>query len=499
MPSQEGGETYTNGHGNYERASGRPWGAGCREGDAEKPLVGSAELRGTRGPAAPPLLSGRLGRRSGGAKLAKTRRRCFGAAGLAKEQRPPRQGLSPASLNRSRSLCAKAATAASRRAAPAPARAQVRRCCRPQGSSRGARAPPETTAAPPGRGAGSPLAAPPALFGHGAFRSRRRPAATLLAPGDNPPVAARVTESCDPRGLPSPPPGSFWADPEGGEGAGEPGSSRRPPGTQPARGEPAPVAVPPPSPPPGPARRKGRPPAARPGRGGRQRLLRAAGGAGRAGQGRAGRRRGRGAGRSQAVAGTSRAPHAPAQRGPGRGGGGGTWDRAAATRGARPGARSGAPRRAGTGGRAARPPPPLPLPAAPTARLQVPGWESHGPGSGGGGSRGAEPSRGGLPSPNSAAPAAPAGPPRRRRPRVPPRRAVREGRVRRRVPPSPAPGAEARGGPGARRHRGSVSAPRRAPPLLRPAGSWRQATGRLLAPLGMSAAAAVRASHVYCR
>lgn len=149
--------------------------------------MGSAELRGTRGPAAPPLLSGRLGRRSGGAKLAKTRRRCFGAAGLAKEQRPPRQGLSPASLNRSRSLCAKAATAASRRAAPAPARAQVRRCCRPQGSSRGARAPPETTAAPPGRGAGSPLAAPPALFGHGAFRSRRRPAATLLAPGDNPP------------------------------------------------------------------------------------------------------------------------------------------------------------------------------------------------------------------------------------------------------------------------------------------------------------------------
>lgn len=149
--------------------------------------MGSAELRGTRGPAAPPLLSGRLGRRSGGAKLAKTRRRCFGAAGLAKEQRPPRQGLSPASLNRSRSLCAKAATAASRRAAPAPARAQVRRCCRPQGSSRGARAPPETTAAPPGRGAGSPLAAPPALFGHGAFRSRRRPAATLRAPGDNPP------------------------------------------------------------------------------------------------------------------------------------------------------------------------------------------------------------------------------------------------------------------------------------------------------------------------
>lgn len=190
--------------------------------------MGSAELRGTRGPAAPPLLSGRLGRRSGGAKLAKTRRRCFGAAGLAKEQRPPRQGLSPASLNRSRSLCAKAATAASRRAAPAPARAQVRRCCRPQGSSRGARAPPETTAAPPGRGAGSPLAAPPALFGHGAFRSRRRPAATLRAPGDNPPVAARVTESCDPRGLPSPPPGSFWADPEGGEGAGEPGSSRPP-------------------------------------------------------------------------------------------------------------------------------------------------------------------------------------------------------------------------------------------------------------------------------
>lgn len=197
--------------------------------------MGSAELRGTRGPAAPPLLSGRLGRRSGGAKLAKTRRRCFGAAGLAKEQRPPRQGLSPASLNRSRSLCAKAATAASRRAAPAPARAQVRRCCRPQGSSRGARAPPETTAAPPGRGAGSPLAAPPALFGHGAFRSRRRPAATLRAPGDNPPVAARVTESCDPRGLPSPPPGSFWADPEGGEGAGEPGSSRLLPPALPAR------------------------------------------------------------------------------------------------------------------------------------------------------------------------------------------------------------------------------------------------------------------------
>lgn len=467
--------------------------------------MGSAELRGTRGPAAPPLLSGRLGRRSGGAKLAKTRRRCFGAAGLAKEQRPPRQGLSPASLNRSRSLCAKAATAASRRAAPAPARAQVRRCCRPQGSSRGARAPPETTAAPPGRGAGSPLAAPPALFGHGAFRSRRRPAATLRAPGDNPPWRRGSPRAVTLGGSPRRRRGASGLTPRAVRARASPappGSSRPPSrhaagtGRAGAGGGAAVVAA---------------AAAARPGpqkgqaASGAARARRAAAPVARSGRGGEGR------------AGPGRA--APGARGGEEPGGGGdeprsarprpegTWPRrrrrylGQSRRDARspPGSplRSAPTSRYGRAGSAA--PPPLPLPAAPTARLQVPGWESRGPGSGGGGSRGAEPSRGGLPSPNSAAPAAPAGPPRRRRPRVPPRRAVREGRVRRRVPPSPAPGAEARGGPGARRHRGSVSAPRRAPPLLRPAGSWRQATGRLLAPLGMSAAAAVRASHVYCR
>lgn len=109
-----------------------------------------------------------------------------------------------------------------------------------------------------------------------------------------------------------------------------PAAPARPRETQPARGEPAPLQA-------GAAGRSSRP-AERAGSsaGSIHRLLRAAGGA--VGQGRAGPGRALRGGEEPAAAELSRSPHAPTQRGPGRGGGSGTLDRAAATLRARPAA-----------------------------------------------------------------------------------------------------------------------------------------------------------------
>lgn len=148
-----------------------------------------------------------------------------------------------------------------------------------------------------------------------------------------------------------------------------------------------------------------------------------------------------------------------------------------------PGSRSGAPRRAGTGGRAARPAPA----AALTARLR----ESLGPGRAGAGAVGPrERSRERSLRQTRWLRWHLRGRPFCRRPSVPPRWAVREGKG--------SFGAEAQEGfgtcrqPPAERERSPTG-----PALPRPAGSSRPATGRLLAPLAMSTAAAVRALHVY--
>lgn len=221
--------------------------------------------------------------------------------------------------------------------------------------------------------------------------------------------------------------------------------------------------------PPGTACRRGRKTSARPERRGRAAAPVAR--SGRGGQDRVGRCRGRGAGRSQAAAETSRAPHAPAQRGLGRGVDGGTLDRAATTRGARP----------------------EPLGSAPTSRYgragqQVPGTRSRGPGSEGAGAAGsAEQSREARQTSWH-----------RLLPRGRPAVAAHRSRCDGGSGGKGIPGAEAWEGLGA--HRQPPTKRQRSPPgpgTAAARGSSGQATGRLLAFLVMSTAAAMRTSHMY--